>query len=174
MFNHESERRGHNFVTRKITLGLNKILRDPTECLVMGNIDSLRDWGHARDYVEGMWLMLQQDEADDFVLATGEMHSVREFIESAFKMRGFDIEWSGSELEEKGIDKKTGRTLVRIDEKYFRPAEVDKLLGDSTKARTLLGWKPKIQFDELVKLMVDSDCGRQYVEDSWASCGHFN
>lgn len=174
LFNHESERRGHNFVTRKITLGLNKILRDPTECLVMGNIDSLRDWGHARDYVEGMWLMLQQDKADDFVLATGEMHSVREFIERAFKMRGFDIEWSGSELEEKGVDKKTGRTLVRIDEKYFRPAEVDKLLGDSTKARTLLGWKPKIQFDELVRLMVDSDCGIQYVEDSWASCGHFN
>jgi GDPmannose 4,6-dehydratase len=118
--------------------------------------------------------MLQHDKPDDFVLATGTMHSVREFIERAFLSRGFEIEWRGSELEETGIDKRTGRTLVCIDEKYFRPAEVDKLLGDSTKARTLLGWTPKIQFDELVRLMVDSDCGRQYIEDSWASCGHFN
>jgi len=174
LFNHESERRGHNFVTRKITLGLNKILREPKECLVMGNIDSLRDWGHARDYIEGMWLMLQQEVADDFVLSTGEMHSVREFIESAFKSRGFDIEWIGTGVDEKGVDKKTGRILVRIDEKYFRPAEVDKLLGDSTKARTVLGWSPKITFDELVRLMVDSDCGPAPSQDSWASCRHFN
>jgi GDPmannose 4,6-dehydratase len=176
LFNHESERRGHNFVTRKITLGLNKILHDQAECLIMGNIDSLRDWGHARDYVEGMWLMLQHESPDDFVLATGEMHSVREFMERAFKMRGFDIEWFGTGLEEQGIDKKTGRVLVRIDEKYFRPAEVDKLLGDSTKARTVLGWKPKIAFDELVHLMVDSDCGpkQEDIDESWASCGHFN
>lgn len=158
LFNHESERRGHNFVTRKITLGLNKILHDPNECLIMGNIDSLRDWGHALDYVEGMWLMLQHDEPDDFVLATGEMHSVREFIERSFMMRGFDIEWSGTGINEIGTDKQSGRILVRIDEKYFRPAEVDKLLGDSTKARTRLGWTPKIEFDELVQLMVDSDC----------------
>uniref|UniRef100_A0A6C0B920 GDP-mannose 4,6-dehydratase n=1 Tax=viral metagenome TaxID=1070528 RepID=A0A6C0B920_9ZZZZ len=158
LFNHESERRGHNFVTRKITLGLNKIMNEPTEILTMGNIDSLRDWGHALDYIEGMWLMLQQDEADDFVLATGEMHSVREFIEIAFKMRGFDIEWSGQGTDEIGTDRKSGRILVRIDEKYFRPAEVDKLLGDSTKARTRLGWTPKITFDNLVKLMVDNDC----------------
>lgn len=158
LFNHESERRGHNFVTRKITLGLNKILNDPNECLIMGNIDSLRDWGHALDYIEGMWLMLQQDEADDFVLATGEMHSVREFIELAFKQRGFNVEWTGQGTKEIGTDKDSGRVLVRIDEKYFRPAEVDKLLGDSTKARTCLGWTPKIAFDQLVKLMVDSDC----------------
>jgi len=158
LFNHESERRGHNFVTRKITLGLNKILNDPNECLVMGNIDSLRDWGHALDYVEGMWLMLQQEQADDFVLATGEMHSVREFIETAFMQRGFNIKWAGSGTEEIGTDKDSGRVLVRIDEKYFRPAEVDKLLGDSTKARTCLGWTPKITFDQLVKLMVNSDC----------------
>jgi len=158
LFNHESERRGHNFVTRKITLGLNKILNDPNECLVMGNIDSLRDWGHALDYVEGMWLMLQQDQADDFVLATGEMHSVREFIELAFKQRGFNIEWTGEGTKEIGFDKESGRIMVLIDEKYFRPAEVDKLLGDSTKARTRLGWSPKITFDQLVKLMVDNDC----------------
>lgn len=174
LFNHESERRGHNFVTRKITLGLNKILRDPKECLVMGNIDSLRDWGHARDYIEGMWLMLQQEVVDDFVLSTGEMHSVREFIECAFKSRGFDIEWTGTGVDEKGVDRKTGRTLVRIDEKYFRPAEVEKLLGDSTKARTVLGWSPKITFEELVRLMVDSDCGPAPLQDSWASCRHFN
>jgi len=158
LFNHESERRGHNFVTRKITLGLNKILQDPNECLVMGNIDSLRDWGHALDYVEGMWLMLQQDEPDDFVLATGEMHSVREFIEIAFKQRGFNIEWTGEGTKEIGFDKESGRILVLIDEKYFRPAEVDKLLGDSTKARTRLAWAPKITFEQLVKLMVDNDC----------------
>lgn len=158
LFNHESERRGHNFVTRKITLGLNKIINNEEECLVMGNIDSLRDWGHAKDYIEGMWLMLQSETPDDFVLATGEMHSVREFIELAFKKRGFDIEWKGSGLDEYGVDKKTEKILVRIDEKYFRPAEVDQLLGDSTKARNILGWSPKIKFDELVELMVDSDC----------------
>lgn len=176
LFNHESERRGHNFVTRKITLGLNKILKDEKECLVMGNIDSMRDWGHARDYIEGMWLMLQQDEADDFVLATGEMHSVREFIESSFKKRGFDIEWKGAGLEECGVDKNSGRILVRIDEKYFRPSEVDQLLGDSTKAKNALGWLPKIKFEELVRLMVDNDCGpwRKVEEESWGSCKHFN
>ncbi len=160
LFNHESERRGHNFVTRKITIGLNKILKDTTgtEVLTMGNIDSLRDWGHARDYIEGMWLILQQDTPDDFVLATGEMHSVREFIEKAFAMKDLEIEWKGEGVDEVGIDKKTGRTLVRIDPKYFRPAEVEQLLGNSTKARTILGWKPKITFDELVKVMVENDC----------------
>ena len=175
LFNHESERRGHNFVTRKITLGLNKIINNEEECLSMGNIDSLRDWGHAKDYIEGMWLMLQHETSDDFVLSTGEMHSVREFIELAFKKRGYDIEWKGSGLDERGVDDKTGRTLVRIDEKYFRPAEVDELLGDSTKARNILGWSPKIKFDELVELMVDGDCSpRTQIDDAWGSCEHFN
>jgi GDPmannose 4,6-dehydratase len=159
LFNHESERRGHNFVTRKITLGLNKIIQDKTgeEKLVMGNIDSLRDWGHARDYIEGMWLMLQKDTPDDFVLATGEMHSVREFIVSAFAQKGFEIQWKGEGVNEVGYDKKTKRELIAIDAKYFRPAEVEQLLGNSTKAREVLGWKPKITFTELVKLMVEHD-----------------
>jgi GDPmannose 4,6-dehydratase len=175
LFNHESERRGHNFVTRKITLGLNKIINNQEECLVMGNIDSLRDWGHAKDYIEGMWLMLQSETSDDFVLSTGEMHSVREFIELAFEKRGFHIEWKGTGIHERGVDKKTGKILVRIDEKYFRPAEVDQLLGDSTKARNLLGWEPKIKFDELVELMVDSDCSpRIEIDNALSSCEHFN
>ena len=175
LFNHESERRGHNFVTRKITIGLNKILNNEEECLSMGNIDSLRDWGHAKDYIEGMWLMLQSETPDDFVLSTGEMHSVREFIELAFKKRGYNIEWKGSGLDECGVDRKTGRTLVRIDEKYFRPAEVDQLLGDSTKAKNVLGWEPKIKFDKLVELMVDSDCGTSVeIDCALSSCEHFN
>lgn len=160
LFNHESERRGHNFVTRKITLGLNKILKDETNTqkLVMGNIDSLRDWGHARDYIEGMWLMLQQDKPDDFVLATGEMHSVREFIVKTFAHGGFEIIWKGEGVNEVGYDKNTGRELVVIDAKYFRPTEVEQLLGNATKARTNLGWAPKITFDKLVELMVNHDC----------------
>jgi GDPmannose 4,6-dehydratase len=175
LFNHESERRGHNFVTRKVTIGLNKIINNEEECLSMGNIDSLRDWGHAKDYIEGMWLMLQAETPDDFVLSTGEMHSVREFIELAFKKRGYNIEWKGSGLDERGVDVKTGRTLVRIDEKYFRPAEVDQLLGDSTKAKNVLGWEPKIKFDKLVELMVDSDCVTSVeIDDTWSSCEHFN
>ena len=175
LFNHESERRGHNFVTRKITIGLNKILNNEEECLSMGNIDSLRDWGHAKDYIEGMWLMLQSETPDDFVLSTGEMHSVREFIELAFKKRGYNIDWKGSGLDECGVDRKTGRTLVRIDEKYFRPAEVDQLLGDSTKAKNVLGWEPKIKFDKLVELMVDSDCGMSVeIDCALSSCEHFN
>jgi GDPmannose 4,6-dehydratase len=141
-------------------MGLNKILKDTTgtEVLTMGNIDSQRDWGHARDYIEGMWLILQQDTPDDFVLATGEMHSVREFIEKAFAMKDFEIEWKGGGVDEVGIDKKTGRVLVKIDPKYFRPAEVEQLLGNSAKARKVLGWKPKITFDELVQVMVFHDC----------------
>lgn len=158
LFNHESERRGHNFVTRKITLGLGKILRGESERLVMGNIDSLRDWGYAKDYVEGMWLMLQQDTPDDFVLATGEMHTVKEFIEKAFKLRGFDIKWKGSGVNEIGYDEITGRELIFIDPKYFRLAEVEQLLGNPTKANTLLGWKSKTTLDELVRIMVDADC----------------
>ena len=158
LFNHEGSRRGHNFVTRKITLGLGKILRGDTDRLVMGNLDSLRDWGSAKDYVEGMWMMLQHDKPDDYVLATGEMHSVKEFIEEAFKLKGFEIKWKGEGINEIGYDEKTGKELIFIDPKYFRPAEVEQLLGDPTKANTLLGWKAKTTFKELVKEMVEQDC----------------
>ena len=158
LFNHESERRGHNFVTRKITLGLNKILQGETDKLIMGNIDSLRDWGHARDYIEGMWLILQQDKPDDFVLATGAMHSVREFIEKAFALKGFNIKWRGSGINEIGYDEITGKELIIIDPKYFRPTEVELLIGDANKAKTILNWEPKIDFNNLVKIMVESDC----------------
>jgi GDPmannose 4,6-dehydratase len=158
LFNHEGPRRGHNFVTRKITIGLGKILKGETDRLVMGNIDSLRDWGYAKDYVEGMWRILQASNPDDFVLATGEMHTVKEFIEKAFGLKGFDIKWKGSGVNEIGYDEKTGRELIFIDPKYFRPAEVEQLLGDPTKAKTILGWESKTSFDELVKIMVEQDC----------------
>lgn len=158
LFNHESERRGHTFVTRKITLGIGKIMRGETDRLVMGNIDSQRDWGHAQDYVEGMWRILQNDIPDDFVLATGEMHSVRNFIEKAFKLRGICISWRNSGIDEVGYDAATGKEYVFIDPKYFRPAEVELLIGDATKAKTALGWVPKIGFDELVQRMLDNDC----------------
>jgi GDPmannose 4,6-dehydratase len=158
LFNHEGCRRGHNFVTKKITLGLGKILRGETDRLVMGNLDSLRDWGSAKDYVVGMWLMLQRDKADDFVLATGEMHSVKEFIEEAFRLKGFEIKWRGEGVKEVGYDKKTDKELIFIDPKYFRPAEVEQLLGNPTKAKTILGWTPKTTFKELVKEMVEYDC----------------
>ena len=158
LFNHESERRGHNFVTRKITMGLGKILRGETDRLVMGNIDSERDWGHAKDYVYGMWLMLQQENPDDFVLATCEKHSVREFIEKAFYLKGFEIEWKGEGVNEIGYDKHSGKEYVFIDSKYYRPAEVELLIGDSTKAKTLLGWEPQITFEKLVYKMVVHDC----------------
>ena len=158
LFNHEGCRRGHNFVTRKITLGLAKILKGETDKLVMGNLDSLRDWGSAKDYVEGMWLMLQHDKPDDFVLATGVMHSVKEFIEEAFGLKGFEIKWKGEGVNEVGYDIKTGKELIYIDSKYFRPAEVEQLLGNSTKAKNILGWIPKTTFKELVKEMVENDC----------------
>jgi len=158
LFNHESPRRGPTFVTRKITRGLNMILKGEREKLVMGNIDSKRDWGHAKDYVEGMWRMLQADEPQDYVLSTNEFHSVREFIEKAFALKGFNIKWKGSGVDEIGYDENTGRELIFISEKYFRPAEVDELLGDSSKAREELGWKPEYSFDDLVKEMVDQDC----------------
>lgn len=158
LFNHEGERRAYNFVTRKITLGLGKILRGECAHLRMGNIDSLRDWGHAQDYVRGMWQILQADEPDDFVLATGEMHSVREFIEKVFALRGFQIQWRGHGVDEVGYDEMSGRELIVIDPRYFRPAEVDQLLGDASKARRVLGWQPTIGFDELVRRMVDCDC----------------
>lgn len=158
LFNHESERRGHNFVTRKITIGLGKILKGETDRLVMGNIDSQRDWGHAKDYVEGMWRILQHDNADDFVLSTGEMHSVREFIEKAFALKGINLVWKGEGVNEIGYDINTNKEYVFIDAKYFRPAEVELLMGDSTKARTVLGWIPEIKFEDLVKKMVENDC----------------
>jgi len=158
LFNHESPRRGVTFVTRKITRGLNMILKGETDKLVMGNIDAKRDWGHAKDYVEGMWRMLQVDEPNDYVLSTNEFHSVREFIEKAFALKGFDIKWKGEGLNEIGYDERTKRELIFISEKYFRPAEVEELLGDSTKARKELGWQCKCTFDELVKEMVNADC----------------
>ena len=158
LFNHESERRGHNFITRKITIGLGKILKGTDDRLILGNLDAKRDWGHARDYVEGMWRMLQQEKPDDFVLATGETHSVREFIEKAFALRGFDIHWKGEGVNEIGYDKNTGRELIFIDPKYFRPTEVDLLLGDPTKAKEQLGWESKTSFDELISEMVKHDC----------------
>jgi GDPmannose 4,6-dehydratase len=158
LFNHESPRRGHNFVTRKITIALSNIIKGKQDKLVLGNINSLRDWGHAKDYIEGMWLMLQQNTPEDYVLSTNEYHSVREFIEKTFLLKGFNIKWKGEGIDEVGYDETTGRDLIFISSKYFRPAEVDELLGDSTKARNELGWTPKYSFDDLIKDMVDVDC----------------
>ena len=162
LFNHESERRGETFVTRKITKGLARIALGKEEKLYLGNLDSKRDWGHAKDYVEGMWRMLQHTEPDDFILATNESHSVREFIEETGKVLGMNIVWKGKGLKEKGIDKKTGKTVIEIDPKYFRPAEVDVLQGDYSKAKKKLGWKPKIGFKELVRLMAESDLEKEH------------
>ena len=158
LFNHESERRGETFVTRKITLAAARIAQGMQDKLYLGNLDALRDWGYARDYVECMWLMLQHDEPEDFVIATGEQHSVREFTEKAFREAGIELRWEGSGIEERGIDQATGRVLVEVDPQYFRPAEVETLLGDPSKAKALLGWNPqKTSFDELVRLMVTHD-----------------
>ena len=158
LFNHESPRRAENFVTRKITISLGKIINGEIDKLVLGNLDAKRDWGHARDYVYGMYLMLQQDKPDDFVLATNKMYSVRQFVEKAFGLKGFQIKWKGEGLDEIGYDSITGRELIFVSEKYYRPAEVDELLGDATKAKTILGWQPNIELDELVKEMVTNDC----------------
>jgi len=157
LFNHESPRRGDNFVTRKITRAVAKIHLGQQEDVSLGNIDSKRDWGHARDYCEGMWRMLQAEKPEDFVLSTGEVHSVREFIEASFREIGEEIVWEGEGENEIGRDKASGKVRVKIDAKYFRPTEVDFLLGDSTKARETLGWTPKTTFAELVKEMVASD-----------------
>jgi GDPmannose 4,6-dehydratase len=159
LFNHESPRRGPTFVTRKITRAVARIKKGSQNCLYLGNIDSKRDWGHARDYVEAMWLMCQQDKAEDFVVATGETHTVREFVEKSFACVGIDIVWKGGRgsVDEVGYEAETGKALVKIDPKYFRPTEVDILIGDPQKAKRVLNWQPKILFEDLVKEMTEAD-----------------
>ena len=157
LFNHESPTRGETFVTRKITRGLARINQGLEDCLFLGNLDSLRDWGHARDYVRAQWLMLQQSVAEDFVIATGEQHSVREFAERSAALLGMRVEWQGEGVEERGVDTRSGRTIIRIDPRYFRPTEVETLLGDPSKARAQLGWKPEIDFQTLIAEMVTED-----------------
>jgi GDPmannose 4,6-dehydratase len=158
LFNHESERRGETFVTRKITIAAARIAQGMQDKLYLGNLDAKRDWGYAKDYVECMWLMLQHESPEDFVIATGEFHSVREFCTLAFAEVGINLRWESVGVDEKGIDIATGKVLVEVDPKYFRPAEVEQLLGDPTKAKTLLGWNPrKTSFEQLVKLMVAND-----------------
>lgn len=157
LFNHESPRRGETFVTRKITRAVAKITLGQQEDLQLGNLDSKRDWGHAKDYVEAMWLMLQQETPEDFVISTGETHSVREFVEKSFQIVNTDIVWEGTGTDEIGKDKKTGKVLVRVNPKYYRPSEVEFLLGDCTKAKTKLQWKRNYSFDEMVKEMMESD-----------------
>lgn len=157
LFNHESPRRGETFVTRKITRAVARIKMNLQDKLYLGNLDAKRDWGYAPDYVEGMWRMLQQDQPDDFVLATGETHSVREFAELAFQEIGVDMEWKGKNENEAGIDSKNGRVIVEVDKNYYRPTEVDLLIGNPQKAREKLGWEIKVNFTDLVKLMVQSD-----------------
>ena len=157
LFNHESPRRGETFVTRKITRAVAAIHHGRQDRLRLGNLNAIRDWGHARDFVEGMWRILQYDRGDDFVLATGEAHSVREFVERAFSHVGVEIAWRGKDIDEVGLDAKTGRTLIEVDPRYFRPTEVELLVGDATKAERLLGWTPTCRFDELVREMVEAD-----------------
>lgn len=158
LFNHESERRGETFVTRKITLAAARIVNGLQDKLYLGNLNALRDWGYARDYVECMWMIMQQEEPEDYVIATGEYHTVREFTTLAFKRAGIKLKWEGEGLDEKGIDIATSRILVEVDPKFFRPAEVEQLLGDPTKAKEKLGWNPrKTSFQELINIMVDSD-----------------
>lgn len=172
LFNHESPLRGEDFVTRKITRAVAAIEAGQQDKLSLGNLDSLRDWGHARDYVEGMWLMLQQDNADDYVLATGDARSVREFTERAFAHIGVQIKWQGSGINEQGVDVKTGKVLVSVDSAFFRPKEVDYLLGDASKAREVLGWAPKFDFDALVSDMVNADRQKLYTgEAAWQKAG---
>ena len=158
LFNHESPFRGVNFVTNKIVRGAVMINKGITNELLLGNLDASRDWGHAKDYVNAMLKIMELDKPDDFVLATNEFHSVREFVEVSFKLKGFEIEWRGKGLDEIGFDKKTGKELIQISERYFRPSEVEELLGDSNKAKEKLKWEPKIKFKELVEEMVNHDC----------------
>ena len=157
LFNHESERRGENFVTRKITLGLAAVKHGTRDRLSLGNLDAKRDWGHARDYVEAMWLMMQQEEPDDYVIATGETHSVREFVVAAAAAAGIEIEWSGEGTDEVGRDRATGQVVVDVDPRFYRPAEVELLLGDPSKAKAKLDWKPKISFEALAEIMMNAD-----------------
>lgn len=157
LFNHESPRRGETFVTRKITMAVARIHRGLQDCFCMGNINARRDWGYAKDYVKMMWMMLQQPMPDDYVIATGEMHTVREFIEESFACIGRPIEWRGKGMDEVGIDMTTGKTVIRIDPRYFRPAEVEQLLGNPAKAKAMLNWEPEVKFHELVKIMTEGD-----------------
>jgi GDPmannose 4,6-dehydratase len=157
LFNHESPRRGETFVTRKVTIALDLISRGRQRCLYLGNLEAKRDWGHAKDFVEAMWLMLQQDKPQDYVIATGEQYSVRQFVEACAPHFDMKIKWEGSGLDEVGVDTNTGKTVIRIDPKYFRPTEVETLLGDSTKARTELGWTPKYSFNDLVVEMCEHE-----------------
>lgn len=164
LFNHESPRRGETFVTRKITRGLARILAGKDDCLYLGNIDAKRDWGYAKDYVEGMWRMLQQDKPEDIVLATGETHTVREFIEESCKTAKIDLEWKGKKEKEVGIDRKTGKAIIKIDKRYYRPAEVEMLLGNPSKAKKVLDWKPATKFKDLVRIMMEADLKKQGVK----------
>lgn len=171
LFNHESPRRGETFVTRKITRAAARISLGLQEKLYLGNLDAKRDWGHAKDFVEAMWLMLQQKEPEDFVIATGEQHSVREFSELAFREVGIDLEWQGKGVDERGVDKKTKKEVIFVDKNYFRPTEVESLLGDASKARSKLGWQPKISFEELIKEMIKSDVDEAKVDIHLADGG---
>ena len=158
LFNHESERRGDNFVTRKITLAASRIKYGLQDHLELGNLDAKRDWGYAKDYVECMWLILQQSKPDDFVIATGVQHTVREFTELAFHYAGIDLAWSGQGINEKGLDKKTGKVLVSVNKEWYRPTDVVNLLGNPNKAKTVLGWNPqKTSYEQLCKIMIDHD-----------------
>lgn len=157
LFNHESERRGKTFVTRKITIALSEIACGANKTLKLGNLNAKRDWGYAKEYVEAMWLMLQQEQPEDFVIATGKTYTIREFVEKSARHVGLDIVWEGEGLDEKGIDKKTGKTIVEVDSRYFRPTEVDLLIGDPTKAKQMLGWEAKVDIDELAEIMMKND-----------------
>lgn len=157
LFNHESPRRGETFVTKKVVSALTRIKNGSNEILYLGNLEARRDWGYAKDYIEGMWLMLQQDKPDDYILATGETHSVRELVEETAKNLELEIEWRGKGAEEEGVNKKTNETIIKIDPKYFRPAEVDLLVGDYSKAKEKLKWEPKVRFKELIKIMVEAE-----------------
>jgi len=178
LFNHESPLRGETFVTRKVTRGVARILQGLDETIYLGNLDAKRDWGHARDYVQAQWLMLQQDEPEDYVIATGEQHSVREFVELAFFKAGVQIEWRGKGADEVGValdclpHKLTDRVVVAVDPRYFRPTEVDNLLGDATKARAKLGWRPQVSFPELVSEMLDADLKRAKRDSLMRSHGY--